>query len=403
MDQNKQPNNNQTQRETAPVVKILNMILMKAVQMGASDIHFEPFEKVSRIRFRIDGVLHNQKAPPREIYNNIVARLKVMAQLDVAEKRLPQDGRIKLNYGKKQIDLRISILPSTFGEKAVIRILDSSSLCLDMTKLGFEERDMAVYKKAINSPNGIILITGPTGSGKTTTLYSTLSTLNHPDVNISTIEDPVEYILNGVIQTQTNNEIGLNFAAGLRTLLRQDPDIIMVGEIRDIETAQIAVNAAMTGHLVLATLHTNDAPSAVTRLENMGIEPFMISSTVIMCLAQRLIRKICEQCKESYSVEAEALSSYGYTGEAEEVTLYRGVGCNECSNTGYKGRIGIYELMEVTESIKNLINKRTSANEIKRLAREQGMRTLREAGLSKVLKGETTIDEMLRVTARDTG
>lgn len=390
--------------EVAPVVKMINMILNQAIKIGASDIHLEPFEKTTRIRFRIDGVLHPQKSPPKAVYNQLVSRIKVMAQCDLAEKRLPQDGRIKLRYGNREIDLRVSFMPSSFGEKVVLRVLDSSSLCLDLTQLGFDERDMAVYKKSIESPNGIVLITGPTGSGKTTTLYSTLTTLNHPDVNITTIEDPVEYILKGIIQVQARPDIGFDFANGLKTLMRQDPDIIMIGEIRDKATANIAINAALTGHLVFSTLHTNDAPTAVTRLINMEVEPFLISSTVIMAIAQRLLRKVCPKCDEPYEVEIETLAPYGITEEilgTDIVTLHKGTGCDYCGKTGYKGRIACYEQMQCTTEIKDLINKRSPVHEIKQLAVQQGMRTLREAAVQKVLDGLTTIDEMLRITARD--
>ncbi len=395
------------QSEGAPVVKMVNFIILNGIKKGASDIHIEPFEKSARIRYRIDGVLHTQPAPPKKIFNALIARLKVMASLDVAEKRQPQDGRIKVKLGNREIDLRTSILPSTFGEKAVLRILDSSSLCLDLSQLGFEKRNLTKFDQSIHSPNGIILVTGPTGSGKTTTLYSALTTLNQPDVNINTIEDPVEYILQGIIQIQANPEVGLDFAAGLRSLLRQDPDIIMVGEIRDKETAEIAVNAALTGHLVLATLHTNDAPSAVTRLDNMGIKPFQISSTVRLAMAQRLLRTVCPNCKEPYKVDAETLETYGVKksdmGDKKKVTLYKGDGCSSCSGSGYSGRTGVYELMEISEDIKVLINQKDSSADIKRVARKNGMQTLREAALNKVLNGKTTIDEMLRVTARDAG
>ncbi|NLB34505.1 MAG: Flp pilus assembly complex ATPase component TadA [Elusimicrobia bacterium] len=392
--------------EGAPVVKMVNFIILNAIKKGASDIHIEPFEKFARIRYRIDGILQLQPAPPRKIYNSIVARLKVMASLDVTEKRRPQDGRIKVRIGNKEIDLRSSFLPSNFGEKVVMRILDSSSLCLDLTQLGFDKQDMVKFNESINEPNGIILVTGPTGSGKTTTLYSTLTALNRPDVNIITIEDPVEYVLKGIIQVQTQNEVGLTFAAGLRSFLRQDPDIIMVGEIRDKETAEISINAALTGHLVLSTLHTNDAPSVVSRLDNMGIEPYHISSTVILALAQRLVRKICTNCKRPYEVDADILLSYGLLEEDLEnfgtkATLYKGEGCNICSESGYKGRIGIYEIMKITENLKILINDRAPTNEIKAEAVKGGMRTLREASLKKVLDGDTSIDEMLRVTSGD--
>ncbi|MGM0440914.1 MAG: type IV-A pilus assembly ATPase PilB [Elusimicrobiota bacterium] len=395
------------QSEGAPVVKMVNFIILNAIKKGASDIHIEPFEKSARIRYRIDGVLHTQPAPPKKIYNALVARIKVMASLDVAEKRRPQDGRIKVKFGNREVDLRTSILPSNFGEKVVLRVLDSSSLCLDLSQLGFEKKDLTKFDKSIHSPNGIILVTGPTGSGKTTTLYSALTTLNQPDVNINTIEDPVEYVLKGIIQIQANPEVGLDFAAGLRSLLRQDPDIIMVGEIRDKETAEIAVNAALTGHLVLATLHTNDAPSAVTRMDNMGIKPFQISSTITMAMAQRLLRTVCPNCKQPYKVNAETLETYGVTREdlegKKKVTLYKGEGCSHCSGSGYSGRTGVYELMEITEDIQELINRQASSAEIKKIARREGMQTLREAALNKVLEGVTTVDEMLRVTARDAG
>ncbi len=393
--------------EGAPVVKMVNLIILNAISKGASDIHVEPFDKSCRIRYRVDGVLHPQPAPPKKVYNAIVARLKVMANVDLAEKRLPQDGRIKVKLGKKEIDLRISFLPSSFGEKVVMRVLDSSSLCLDLKQLGFEQRDLARFKKIINTPNGIVLVTGPTGSGKTTTLYSALTNLNRPDVNINTIEDPVEYVLKGIIQVQAKPDIGFDFASGLETFLRQDPDIIMVGEIRNKETAEIAINAALTGHLVFSTLHTNDAPTAVTRLDNMGIEPFLISSTVIMAIAQRLVRTICKNCRESYEVDTGVLENYGLTpdeiGDKDKVTLYKGRGCQTCSDTGYKGRLAIYELMEVTNEVRELINKKAAAYKIKETAVKQGMNTLRLAAFNKVLKGDTTIDEMIRVTASDTG
>ncbi len=391
--------------EDAPVIKMVNYILASAVKAAASDIHIEPFEEDLRVRFRIDGILHPQPAPPKKVQNSVTSRVKIMANLDIAEHRLPQDGRMKVKIGEKNIDLRVSTLPSSFGEKIVMRILDSSSLCLDLTKLGFDEGPLEIYKKNISIPYGIILVTGPTGSGKSTTLYSTLSTINHPDVNIITIEDPVEYTLAGVTQVQARADIGLTFAVGLRSFLRQDPDIIMVGEIRDTETAEIAINAALTGHLVFSTLHTNDAPGAVTRLTNMGIEPFLTSSSVAMVIAQRLVRIICENCKEAYEVPASSLEALGLTrkdiGNKNKVTLYRGKGCDHCVNTGYRGRLACYEVMAIDEKIRDLILQRAPTNEVKQAARAAGMITMREASLKKVLAGKTTVEEMFRVTFAD--
>ena len=388
--------------EDAPVVKIVNLILTGAIKAGASDIHIEPYEKSLRTRYRIDGVLHEVSSPPKRMQAAVTSRIKIMAQLDIAERRLPQDGRIKIRVTGKEIDLRVSVLPTAFGEKVVMRILDASSLCLDLTKLGFEQETLSIYKKNIEIPYGIILVTGPTGSGKSTTLYSTLTTLNFPDRNIVTIEDPVEYVLEGVNQVQVKPDIGLTFASGLRSFLRQDPDIIMVGEIRDTETAEISINAALTGHLVFSTLHTNDAPGAITRLNNMGIEPFLTTSTVVMVIAQRLIRVICEQCKESYEVPANVLQDLGFGVKGDKgVTLYRGKGCDNCSNTGYRGRLACYEVMTLTEDIRELVLERASTHMIKQKARENGMTTLREAAIRKVLAGVTTVEEMMRVTFAD--
>jgi type IV pilus assembly protein PilB len=391
--------------EEAPIIKIVNLLLGAAVKTGASDVHIEPYEKMLRVRYRIDGVLHEVSSPPKKLQNAVVSRLKIMASLDIAERRLPQDGRIKIKVLDKEVDLRVSVLPTSFGEKVVMRILDASSLCLDLTKLGFEPDALSIYKKNIEVPYGIILVTGPTGSGKSTTLYSTLSTLNYPDRNIITIEDPVEYVLQGINQVQARADIGLTFAAGLRSFLRQDPDIIMVGEIRDTETAEIAINAALTGHLVFSTLHTNDAPGAVTRLNNMGIEPFLTTSTVIMVVAQRLIRVICKHCKEPYEVPTDFLSSIG-VGEQEmkgkkKVTLYRGKGCDNCSNTGYRGRIACFEVMEINDDVRELVLNRESTHLIKSKARESGMVTLREAAIKKLLTGVTTVEEVMRVTFAD--
>lgn len=391
--------------EEAPIIKIVNLLLGAAVKRGASDVHIEPYEKILRVRYRIDGVLHEVSSPPKKLQNAIVSRLKIMASLDIAERRLPQDGRIKIKVVNKEVDLRVSVLPTSFGEKVVMRILDASSLCLDLTKLGFEPDVLSIYKKNIEVPYGIILVTGPTGSGKSTTLYSTLSTLNYPDRNIITIEDPVEYVLEGINQVQARADIGLTFAAGLRSFLRQDPDIIMVGEIRDTETAEIAINAALTGHLVFSTLHTNDAPGAVTRLNNMGIEPFLTTSTVIIVVAQRLVRVICKHCKEPYEVPTDFLSSIGVK-EAEikgkkKVTLYRGKGCDNCSNTGYRGRIACFEVMEISDDVRELILNRESTHLIKAKARESGMVTLRETAIKKLLTGVTTVEEVMRVTFAD--
>lgn len=397
----------ESEGEDAPVIKIVNLLLSGAVKSKASDIHIEPYEKSLRVRYRIDGVLHEVSAPPKRTQNAMVSRLKIMSNLDIAEKRLPQDGRIKIKVLNKEVDLRISVLPTAFGEKVVMRILDASSLCLDLTKLGFEPESLAIYQKNMKIPYGIILVTGPTGSGKSTTLYSTLSQLNQPDVNISTIEDPVEYVLEGINQVHARADIGLTFAAGLKSFLRQDPDIIMVGEIRDTETAEIAINAALTGHLVFSTLHTNDAPGAVTRLNNMGIEPFLTTSTVIMVIAQRLVRVICQHCKEPYEVSREVVISTGISekeiGDASKVTFWRGKGCHECSNTGYRGRLACYEVMEITDKIRELILDRASTHIVKQSAVESGMITLRQAALKKVLAGTTTVEEMMRITFADVG
>lgn len=391
--------------EDAPIIKIVNLLLSSAVKAKASDIHIEPYEKTLRVRYRIDGVLHQVTAPPKRTQNAICSRLKIMASLDIAERRLPQDGRIKIRVLNKEVDLRVSVLPTAFGEKVVMRILDSSGLKLDMTQLGFEPDALAIYQKLITVPYGIVLVTGPTGSGKSTTLYSTLSTLNHPDVNILTIEDPVEYVLEGINQVHARPDIGLTFAAGLRSFLRQDPDIIMVGEIRDTETAEIAINAALTGHLVFSTLHTNDAPGSMTRLNNMGIEPFLTTSTVIMVIAQRLVRVVCKTCKEPYEVQKEVLLSSGIKESSlppgDKVVLYKGRGCDNCSNTGYRGRLSCFEVMEVTDSIRDLVLQRESSHMIKQHAIKEGMVTLREAALKKVLAGTTTIEEMMRVTFAD--
>jgi len=395
----------EAQGEEAPVVRIVNLLLSSAVQAGASDIHIEPYEKTLRVRYRIDGVLHEVTAPPKKLQNAIISRLKIMSRLDIAERRIPQDGRIKLKVQNREVDLRVSTVPTAFGEKIVMRILDASSLKLELEKLGFEGDSLAVYKKTINVPYGIVLVTGPTGSGKSTTLYSTLATLNSTEVNIVTIEDPVEYVLEGINQVQVHPDVGLTFASGLRSFLRQDPDIIMVGEIRDTETAEIAINAALTGHLVFSTLHTNDAPGAMTRLNNMGIEPFLTTSTVVMVIAQRLVRLICPKCKEPVEVEADKLKHLGVSEEVlkgkKKITLYRGTGCDYCTNTGYKGREACYEVMEINDEIRELVLERAPTHVIKQAARRNGMKTLREAALRKLLSGKTTVQEVLRVTFAD--
>lgn len=387
----------------APIVKLANGILMNAVRSHASDIHIEPSEDVLRVRYRIDGVLHPVLKLPVKIKNALTSRMKIISNLDISERRLPQDGRIKMKFGdKKEIDFRVSTLPTLFGEKVVMRLLDKSNLQLDLTKLGFDEKPMQDFLEAIEKPYGMLLVTGPTGSGKTTTLYSALSQLNKPGVNIMTAEDPVEYNFFGINQVQIKEDIGLTFASALRSFLRQDPDIIMVGEIRDFETAEIAVKAALTGHLVLSTLHTNDAPSTITRLINMGVEPFLVSASVILIIAQRLARKICQNCKAEQTVSETALLKIGFTPDKlKNVKCYMGTGCPECNNTGYKGRIALYEVMPVKDEIKELILQGASASDIKKEAIRLGMSTLRQSGIKKVMDGVTTIEELLRVTFED--
>jgi type IV pilus assembly protein PilB len=388
--------------EDAPVVKLVNVILAEAIKKGASDIHAEPYEKVFRVRFRIDGVLYEVMTPPMSLKNAIISRLKIMASLDISERRLPQDGRMKVKYKGREVDFRVSTLPTLFGEKVVMRLLDKSNLKLDLSKLGFGPKALADFEAAIRAPYGMLLVTGPTGSGKTTTLYSALDRLNQPETNIMTAEDPVEFNLRGINQVQIREGIGLTFAAALRSFLRQDPDVIMVGEIRDAETAEIAVKAALTGHLVLSTLHTNDAPSAVTRLLNMGIEPFLVASSVLAILAQRLLRRICVQCKTPVTVQPHALIDIGLTPEeAASITCYKGVGCEACSGTGYKGRIAIYEVMVLSPELRDMVLSGASAIEIKRGAIQQGMQTLRVSGLQKLQEGITTVEEVLRVTFKD--
>lgn len=387
----------------APIVKLVNGLFVNAIKAGASDIHFEPYENTFRVRYRVDGVMHTVMNVPTKIKNALTSRIKIMSRLDIAERRLPQDGRIKLKLGKKkEIDFRVSTLPTLFGEKTVLRILDKSSLQVDLTKLGFEKQQLDDFMEAIEKPYGMVLVTGPTGSGKTTTLYSALNHLNKPATNIMTAEDPVEYNFMGINQVQIKEEIGLTFAACLRSFLRQDPDIIMVGEIRDFETAEIAVKAALTGHLVLSTLHTNDAASTISRLLNMGIEPFLVSSSVIIIVAQRLARKICQQCKAEEKISVPALINIGFPeSEAEGIKCYRGNGCSACNNTGYKGRIALYEAMPIKDEIRDMILEGASASELKKTSVRLGTKTLRMSGLTKVKDGTTSVEEVLRVTFGD--
>ncbi|MDD5434216.1 MAG: type IV-A pilus assembly ATPase PilB [Nitrospira sp.] len=385
--------------EEAPVVKLVNLILTDAIKKGASDIHIEAYEKRFRVRYRIDGVLYEVMNPPLKLRAALTSRLKIMAELDIAERRLPQDGRIKLRLKDREIDLRVSTLPCLFGEKVVLRILDKGSLSFDLAKLGFEQKAHEDLTKAIHSPFGMVLVTGPTGSGKSTTLYSALQQINEVGINIMTAEDPVEYNMFGVNQVQMKEEIGLNFAAALRSFLRQDPDVVLVGEIRDYETAEIAVKAALTGHLVLSTLHTNDAPSTITRLLNMGIEPFLVASSLILIIAQRLVRRICRDCKEEEKISPAAIADLGFTEQdANSFVCYKGKGCQTCNNTGYKGRVALYEVMFIDEDVKELILEGASATDIKKKAVVNGMKTLRMSGLTKLREGVTTIEEILRTT-----
>ncbi|OIO11288.1 MAG: hypothetical protein AUJ52_02220 [Elusimicrobia bacterium CG1_02_63_36] len=389
-----------------PVIQLVNLIISSAIKAKASDIHIESFPKELQVRFRIDGVLSLQKAPPKRFQNALVSRIKIMANLDIAEKRQPQDGRIKLKIKKKEYALRVSCLPCVNGEKVVMRVLDSSNLDVNLQNLGFEPESLAIVNKYIRAPYGINLITGPTGSGKSTTLYSALGVLNEPGVNISTVEDPVEFPVTGINQVQVNAEVGLTFAAGLRSFLRQDPDIIMVGEIRDLETIKIAIEAALTGHLVFSTLHTNDAPGAITRMGMMGIEPFLMSNALLMVVAQRLVRSVCKDCRESYEVDEDWLIKLGIKKhqlniENGRVVLARGKGCDTCAGTGYKGRAGLYEVLEVTDPIRAQIMEVAPIDKIREQARKQGMLTLRQCAIRKLLGGVTTVEEMIRVTASE--
>ncbi len=389
-------------RVDAPIIKLANKIIYDAIKMRASDIHIEPYEKGVAVRYRIDGVLHNVMNLPTQIRSALTTRFKIMSHLDISERRLPQDGRIKAKIADKDVDFRVSSLPIIHGEKIVLRILEKGSLQLDLTKLGFEEISLQFFLDALEKPYGMILVTGPTGSGKTTTLYSALMKLNKPEVNIMTVEDPVEYSFQGINQVQVKEDIGLTFAAALRSFLRQDPDIIMVGEIRDFETAEIGVKAALTGHLVLSTLHTNDAPSTITRLINMGIEPFLISSSVLLVVAQRLVRKLCPYCKKEETVSKETLLKLGFNDtEIENLKIYGPGSCTECNLTGYKGRIALYEVMPITDEIKELILTGATALDIKREAVKQGMLTLRRSGLNKIMQGITSIKEVVRTTFED--
>jgi type IV pilus assembly protein PilB len=385
--------------DEAPVVKLVNMVLVDAIRKGASDLHWEPYEKHFRIRFRIDGVLHEMLSPPKRLEPAIISRLKIMSNLDISERRVPQDGRIKLRFSNREIDFRVSVLPTIFGEKAVLRILDKDSLQLDLTKLGFDPWSYEKFNHAIHQPYGMVLITGPTGSGKTTTLYSAISTINSPEHNIMTAEDPVEYNLKGVNQVQVNEGVGRSFASVLRSFLRQDPDVILVGETRDLETAQISIRAALTGHLVFTTLHTNDCPSTIARLFDMGIQPFLLSSALLLILAQRLGRRICKDCRQPVAGKEEDLIPYGYTPQGlTNVTFYRGKGCATCNFTGMKGRVAIYEVMPVTEALRDMILKNAATADIREQAQKDGMKTLRQSGLMKVIEGTTTVEEIIRVT-----
>ncbi len=393
----------ESEAEGAPVVRLVNAVLLNAIQKGASDIHIEPYEKKLRVRYRIDGVLIPEMEPPLKLKNPLCSRLKIMSQLDIAERRLPQDGRIKLKMGRgREMDFRVSVLPTQYGEKIVLRLLDKSNLQLDMTRLGFDQGPLNDFQWAINQPWGMVLVTGPTGSGKTTTLYSALSHLNQPTTNVSTAEDPIEYSLAGINQVQMHDEIGLNFAMALRSFLRQDPDIIMVGEIRDFETAEIAVKAALTGHLVLSTLHTNDAPSTISRLLNMGVEPFLITASVNLVLAQRLARRVCTDCAQPVQLEPQVCTDLGVDPSyMQQGRPMRGVGCKNCNDTGYRGRVALYEVMKFSESLKEMVLQGASTAELKAAAIRNGMATLRMAGIQKIAEGMTTPEEVMRVTMGD--
>jgi type IV pilus assembly protein PilB len=385
--------------EDAPIVKFVNLLITQAIQDRASDIHIEPTERDLRVRFRIDGVLHEIMRSPKNIQSGVISRLKIMSDINIAERRIPQDGRLSVTVNQKKIDLRVATLPTVWGEKVVMRVLDNSTAMLRLSDLGFRDENYERYAVSFTKPYGMILVTGPTGSGKSTTLYATLNIVSKPEINVITVEDPVEYRIPGINQVQTNTKAGLSFASALRSILRSDPDVVLIGEVRDHETAQIAIEAALTGHLVLSTLHTNDAPSAITRLVEMGIEPFLVGSALDCILAQRLARRLCGKCREAYTPEAETLRQARFPwieGEALP-TLYRAVGCSACAKTGYKGRLALHEVMPVSEDIERLAVERASAAVIGQVAREQGMKTLRDDGMAKVLDGVTTLEEILRV------
>jgi general secretion pathway protein E len=385
----------------APVIKLVNLMLSQAVKARASDIHIEPYQNRIKIRCRVDGILYDMLSPPKHVQSTLISRIKIMAKLNIAEKRLPQDGRIEIKIGDKNVDIRVSTIPTAFGERVVLRLLDKTNVLLKVSDLGMSEQRLKIFNELITSAHGIILVTGPTGSGKTTTLYAALSSINNPDINIITIEDPVEYQIEGIGQIQVNPKINITFANGLRSIVRQDPDVILVGEIRDLETAEIAIQAALTGHLVFSTLHTNDSASAVTRLIDMGIESFLVTSSVIGILAQRLVRNVCNGCKEEYIPDEESLENIGITPEMSSgKKIYKGKGCQDCLNTGYKGRTGIFEFMILDDAIKSLILKTSDSNAIKKKAVNQGMVTLRQDGALKVLNGITTVEEILRITQK---
>jgi len=385
----------------APVIKLVNLIINRAVEIGASDIHVEPFEGDLKIRYRVDGVLHDMESPPKKLQSAVISRIKIMSKLNIAERRLPQDGRIRFKSMGKNIDMRVSTLPTIYGESIVMRILDRGGVVLELEKLGFPSKELKQFENLISKPYGMLLVTGPTGSGKTTTLYTALHKINSPDIKIITIEDPVEYQMYGINQLHVKPQIGLTFANGLRSIVRQDPDVIMVGEIRDPETADIAIQSALTGHMVFSTVHTNDAAGAITRLQDMGVESFLMSSAILGVLAQRLVRVICKNCKTPVKLESGAMDELGVKEGLASFTVYEGKGCDECSNTGYRGRVGIFELLIINDDIRRLILQKTSANIIKEKAREHGMITLREDGWNKVKQGITTISEVLRVTLEE--
>lgn len=389
------------QADDAPVIQLVNLIIQEAIKMKASDIHLEPYEKELRLRYRVDGVLQEMTQPPKKFQNAIISRIKILSDMDIAEKRLPQDGRFKVKVDNQAIDFRVSSCPTVFGEKVVIRILNQASIQLGLTDLGFDSDILKTFEKQIRMPWGMILVTGPTGSGKSTTLYTALSTINEPTKNITTIEDPVEYQLKGINQVQVKHEIGLTFAEGLKCFLRQDPDIMMVGEIRDLETAEIAVKAALTGHLVFATLHTNDAPSTITRMTNMGVEPFLVTASVNMIVAQRLVRRICENCKEAVQPLSDLVQMLDIPQEAGDVKFYKGIGCSRCHGTGYKGRLALYEMLVMSDSLRDAVVSGVSSLHLKQLAISEGMISLRQAGIRKIQEGLTTVEEVLAVTAAD--